>query len=170
MPPFQQTILAERVSGIIGEFAYCGPHRCISAMIDSPDAANNVVGRVFTYADEEAGTVRAGGTGAFAGILILPKTHKSLGTPSGGTLARTLTLPNGTQAEFCQMGEVFVQLGSAGGTIGSSLVYHTTTGVINWTDTPGSPPADHALVPTGVLSRRSASAETPSLAIARLTN
>ena len=58
----------------------------------------------------ENNTVSAGGdAGIFAGILIQPKVATPLrGTAVGGTLADSLTLPDGTPVELLQMGEVFV--------------------------------------------------------------
>ena len=109
---FQTTVLADIRSGIIGELAFTGPTRAVSAMLDSgAGAANNVVGRAFTYASVENNTVKAGGdAGIFAGILIQPKSQALRGTAVGGTLADSLTLPDGTPVELLQMGEAFVGL------------------------------------------------------------
>lgn len=109
---FQTTVLADIRSGIIGELAFTGPTRAVSAMLDSgAGAANNVVGRAFCYASAENNTVSAGGdAGIFAGILIQPKSHALRGTAVGGTLADSLTLPDGTPVELLQMGEVYVAL------------------------------------------------------------
>ena len=46
--------------------------------------------------------MQAGGTGVFAGILANPKVYSNLGTVAGGTLAASLTLPNGVIAEFVE--------------------------------------------------------------------
>lgn len=167
---FQSTVIEDIKSGLIGEIAFDGPTRALSAMIDTgAGAANNVVGRVFTYQDRAGETVKAGGDAVdFAGILVMPKTHSSLGTAAGGTLADTLTLPDGSAGEFLFMGEVYVSLASAGGVIGAALKYNTTTGVIDH----GAPGAGEAAIPNAVISRHNASptAAGQYLAVAKLTN
>lgn len=109
---FQTTVTGDIRSGVIGEIAFDGPTRAVSAMLDSgAGAANNVVGRAFCYANTTNNTVSAGGDGGvFAGILIQPKSHALRGTAADGTLADSLTLPDGTPVELLQMGEVFVGL------------------------------------------------------------
>jgi hypothetical protein len=168
--PFQTTVLADIKSGVIGELAFDGPTRVQTAMLDSgAGAANNVIGRVFTWIDKAANTVQAGGPAAdFAGILVHPKGYSSLGTTAGGTLADTLILPDGVAVELLFMGEVYVSLATTGGTIGAALKYNTTTGVIDF----GAPGAGEAAIPNAVLSRHNASptAAGQFLAVAKLTN
>lgn len=167
---FQTTVAADQRSYLIGEIAFDGPTRAASAMLDSgAGAANNVVGRAFCYASVVNNTVSAGGdAGIFAGILINPKTHALRGTSVGGTLADSLLIPDGTQVELLQMGEVAVSLASTGATIGSLVHYTDTTGEL-----------DHGVASTGetqvpnctvvrVLS--SPTAATAFLAVIRLTN
>jgi len=167
---FQTTVISDNRSGLIGEIAFDGPTRVISGMLDSgAGAANNIVGRVFTWASRADGTFKAGGAAAdFAGILISPKTHTLRGTTAGGTLADSLLIPDGEQVELLSMGEVFVSLATTGGTIGAALKYNTTTGIIDF----GAPGAGEAAVPNGALSRNNASPTATSsfLAVAKLTN
>lgn len=168
--PFQTTVVADIKSGIIGELAFDGPVRALAAMIDTgANAVNNVVGRVFTWIDKNANTVQAGGPVAdFAGILVHPKSYSSLGTAAGGTLADTLTLPDGAAGEFLFMGEIYIALPTTGGVINSPLKYNTTTGIIDF----GAPGAGEAAIPNAVLSRHNASptATGAFLAVAKLTN
>jgi hypothetical protein len=167
---FQTAVVADIKSGVIGEIAYDGPIRVRTAVLDSgAGAANNVIGRVFTWQDRAAETVKAGGAAAdFAGILINPKTHALLGTAAGGTLADSLTLADGTPVELMFMGEVFVSISTTGGTIGAALKYNTTTGVIDF----GTPGAGEAAIPNAVLERHNASptATGAFLGVAKLTN
>lgn len=123
---FQTTVRQLQASGIIGEIAFNGPIRAQPGTIESETAANNVIGRAFTVTSE--GLFRAGGTGIFAGILFNPKVYASYGT-SVGTLEPTLTLPNGTEAEFLLMGIPFVYLPDAA-EIGDLVTYNTTTGAL----------------------------------------
>lgn len=163
---FQTSIAADIVSGYIGELSHKGPMRAIPARIAAnATQADCLIGRAYTYADETAETVRPGGTGQFAGILISPKSY-----PRQDLYDDTLDIPLNSIVQLLQMGYVFVQLASAGASIGSSLVYHTTTGALDWTDTPSSPPADHALVPNAIIDRHMPSSATPRLALVKLTN
>lgn len=167
---FQTTVRADIRSGLIGEIAYDGPTRATSGMLASgAGAANNVIGRVFTWNDRAAGTFKAGGAAVdFAGILVMPKKHALRGTAAGGTLADSLTLPDGVSVEMLQMGEVFVSVATTGATIGAALKYNTTTGVIDF----GTPGAGEAAIPNAVVSRHNASPTSANafLAVAKLTN
>ena len=125
----QSTVKLNQGFGVIGELAFDGPNRTITAAIDSADPANNIVGRAFSYVDSaDDGVVEAGGTGVFAGILGFPKTYASRGTDAGGTLAPTLTLANGEQGEFIRMGEVIVSLSAAASNVGDPVVFDTDSG------------------------------------------
>lgn len=129
----QSTVKLNQGFGVIGELAFDGPNRTITAALDSVDAADNVVGRAFTYTSPaEDNIVEAGGTGVFAGILGLPKTYASRGTDAGGTLAPTLTLANGEQGEFVRMGEMIVSLPVSN--VGDPVTYNTTTGLLGSVD------------------------------------
>lgn len=167
---FQTTVVSDIRSGIIGEIAFDGPTRTLAAMLDSgAGAANNVVGRVFTWIDKAAETVQAGGPAVdFAGILVMPKTHALRGTAAGGPLADSLVLPDGTPVELLSMGFVFVSLATTGATIGTALKYNTTTGIIDH----GTPGAGEAAIPNAVVARHNASptAAGQFLAVAKLTN
>ena len=166
---FQSTVIGDLRSGVIGEISHDGPVRAVTAMIDTgAGAANNVIGRAFTYIDEAAETVQAGGTGYFAGILILSKTHPLQGAAAGGSLADSLVLPDGSPGEFLQMGEVYVSLATTGATIGSAVKYINATGVLDH----GAPGAGETAVPNAVVVRHNASpTDTASfLAVIRLTN
>ena len=167
---FQTTVLADIRSGIIGELAFTGPTRAVSAMLDSgAGAANNVVGRAFTYASVENNTVKAGGdAGIFAGILIQPKSQALRGTAVGGTLADSLTLPDGVAVELLQMGEVFVSLATDGATAGSLVFYDDTTGVLDH----GTAGVGQTQVPNATVVRvePSPTAAGAYLAVVRLTN
>ena len=167
--PFPASVKSELISGVVGEISHDGPMRARPGLLDSPAPENNVIGRAFTYADTAAETMQAGGTGVFAGLLILPKTHVLYGL-AGDSLADTLTLPNGTQCEFMDMGFVTVSLATPSAPIGAAVVYNTGTGVLDWVADPEVPGDDNALVPNCVVDRHNASADTPSLAFVKLTN
>ena len=166
---FPSTVKADLVSGVVGEVSYDGPFRSRPGLLGSLDAANNVIGRAFTYADTAAQTFQAGGEGAFGGILILPKTHVLYGLP-GDTLADSMTLPNGTQGEFAEMGFLTVALASPGATIGAAVVYDLATGELDWVADPSAPGEGRAQVPNCTVDRCNASTDTPSLAFIKITN
>lgn len=167
---FQTTVIADIRSGVIGELAFNGPTRAVSALLDSgAGAANNVVGRAFCYASAENNTVSAGGDGGiFAGILIQPKSHALRGTAAGGTLADSLALPDGVAVELLQMGEVFVSLASDGATIGSLVKYADATGILDH----GAASTGETQVPNATVVRvePSPTAAGAYLAVIRLTN
>lgn len=125
---FQSSVSAAMGFGVPGELAYDGPIRAKSYILSSTDAAYNIFGRACTATNET--TAAAGGTGAFAGILVGPKEHASYGTSAGGPLAPTLTLANNTQASLMTMGTVVVSLPAAA-SIGDLVVYDTTTGALS---------------------------------------
>jgi hypothetical protein len=166
---FPASIKSELISGVVGEISHDGPMRVRPGLLDSVTPEHNVIGRAFTYADTQAQTMEAGGSGVFAGILILPKTHVLYGLP-GDTLADTLTLPNGTACEFMEMGFVAVSLATPSAPIGAAVVYDLTTGELDWVADPETPGAGRALVPNCVVDRHHASVDTPSLAFIKLTN
>lgn len=154
--PIPTSVKTRLISGLPGEIAFDGPTRAITALINTADQTNNLFGRAFTYVDEAVETVGAGGTGAFAGILINPKAY-GIG-PNG-------VAPNWKSAEFLQMGEVYVEL-SAAATIDDVVYFVNATGAIGV----GAPGAGQTAIPNAKVVRHNASTETPRLAVIRLTN
>ena len=142
------------ISGIPGEIAFHGPTRARSAVIDSANEADNKFGRAYTLKDgaPEAGVyVQAGGDGHFAGIMINPKAY---------ALDKGL---NGTQGEFLDMGEVYVELEAEGAKIGDK-VYFKADGSLTTVEDGAT------LIPNCIVERNTPSEETPTLAVIRLTN
>ena len=131
---FQSSVAARMGLGIVGEFYLDGARRVQPALLESPDAANNVFGRAFTVvvgADGNPGSVlvaEAGGTGVFAGILVNPKAHASYGTSAGGPLAPSLTLPNKVVAELCNDAAGLVVSVEGNASPGDWVQYNTDTG------------------------------------------
>lgn len=166
---FPSTVKADLVSGVVGEVSHDGPFRSRPGLLGSLDAANNVIGRAFTYAYTDPQILQAGGIGPFGGILILPKTHVLYGMP-GDTLADSMTLPNGAQGEFAEMGFLTVALASPGATIGKAVVYDLATGELDWANNSAEPGAGKMLVPNCFVDRCNASDDTPSLAFIKVTN
>lgn len=120
--------------GIVGELFLAGPTNAQPGILDSADAADNVIGRAFTVtegaADGSAIKVEAGGTGIFAGILANPKVYASRGTQAGGPLAPTITLPNASVAEFVTMtAGIIVDCGAAN--IGDQIEFSQVDGTLN---------------------------------------
>lgn len=150
------TVKNVMISGLPGEIAFDGPTRVITALVATADASN-VFGRAFTYTDEAVESVSAGGTNEFAGILINPKAY---GISSAGVALQ------GRSAEFLQMGEVYVQLANAGGTIGDAVYYVNATGALG----SGTAGAGQTQIPNAKVVRHNVSSETPNLAVIRLTN
>lgn len=124
---FQSTVQYDQGFGVVGELFLDGPLRAQPAILDSADAANNVIGRYFTL--DADGHAQAGGVGPIAGILANPKVYANLGTLNGGALAPSLVLPNNIVAEFVHMGQIIVALPAAAN-IGDLVTYNTTNGLI----------------------------------------
>lgn len=135
---FQSTVNFERGFGVPGEIFLSGPTRAQPVILESADAAYNIVGATAlttvsggTDADPNLPVIaKAGGTGAFAGILANPKVYASFGTVSGGPLAPTLTLPNEINAEGLTMGQMVVTLENSAD-VGDIVAYDTTTGKLS---------------------------------------
>ena len=171
---FQSTVRADQTAGIIGEFAEGGPIRAFRKILASTAATNNVFGRAFSLTASSDDTVAAGGTGAFAGIMVNPKEHALLGT-STGTLEGSLQLPNSVGATLADMGIIYVDLQNAG-VEGDNIEYDT--GAVTAADAgklysraraEGSPSAANRLfVPNCKLIRNNIPAA--GLAIIQLTN
>ena len=123
--------------GIPGEIAFDGPQRAGPANIVA-SGNPNVIGYAYTLnagGDPNPGasspapsSVRVGGTGLFAGILVNPKSYTTSGTTSGA-LMPSLALPDNSIGEFLGMGEIFVALPAAAA-IGDSVYYDNTTGAL----------------------------------------
>lgn len=156
--PIPSTLGAsELVSGIPGEIAFDGPQRALAAMINTTTEANNVFGRAFTYNDESVESVQAGGTGFFAGVMIVPKAY----------MLDVEYASNWSQGEFLHQGEVYVALDAASDdfTIGAPVWYDTTNGSIGCGTVPATGAAQ---IPGAYVSRHNASPVadgTPRLAV-----
>lgn len=163
---FQSTVRIDQTTGIVGEILFDGPQRAESKILNSADAANNVIGRAFTQSKTVDGEVAAGDTEPFAGILANPLEYATSGT-AAGSLAPTITLPNGTQASLVTMGTMIVDMTTAAA-IGDDVHYVNATGVL-LAVAPGTAPAvGNSLVPNCRVVRQAIAA--PGLAIVQLTN
>lgn len=126
---FQSSVRQLMTYGIVGEVIFDGPQRAEPVILDSADAANNVIGRAFTSPAGEDSTVDAGGTGVFRGILVNPLVYATSGT-TAGALEPTLTLPNNTNVEVLSMGTIIVSLLNAA-SIGDSVMFTQSTGELS---------------------------------------
>jgi hypothetical protein len=157
---FPSSVTTDLAFGIVGELAFDGPYRALSARISHGTAADIVVGRWFTQAAD--GTVRPGGDGAVAGVFMNPK-GQALAASAGNALAPSMTVATGTVGEFCYMGTIVVAVGAAVA-IGNAAKYDTTTGVIGV----GAPGAGEAAIPNARFVRYANAAA--GLAVLELTN
>lgn len=129
---FQSTVRQEQAFGVIGEVIFDGPQRARPANIKDTPAVDNTIGNAFTYEAGVDDSVQIGsaGAGAFAGILVNPKSYSNPGT-AGDTLAATLNLPSNTNAEFLTMGTIVVNLTVVGtGQVGEGIFYVDATGAL----------------------------------------
>lgn len=124
---FPSSVRNALAAGIVGEIVFDGPHRAEPRILNSSDAALNVIGRAFTQVAASDTDVEAGGSGVFAGILANPLEYASYGTAAGGPLAPTITLPNQTGASLVKMGTMIVSL-TTGANIGDEVCFVNATG------------------------------------------
>ena len=159
---FQSTIRADIGAGIVGDAALLGVIVAQPGILNSADAANNVVGRAFTVTGT-GGVFAAGGAGAFAGILANRAEYYSLGTLAGGSLAPTLVLPNGVVGDFVkETPGHFVSLSTAFA-VGNYVTYATATGALGAVATGADVPVGSVILPGAFVERYGSAA--PGLAI-----
>lgn len=158
---FPSTVRSDLAAGVVGELAFEGPLNGEPVLLATPGeggAANNVIGRAFTYLSNPAGAtepnpVRAGGTGTFAGILASPKLYANAGTIDGGSLAPNMTLRNGEVGEVVQMTPgIWVEFPSPCA-VGNLVIYNTTTGELAALAAGQPLPDGYAVVPGAVVVR-----------------
>lgn len=130
---FQSVVNVQYAFGIPGEWYSDAPQRAQPVKLASDSAAYNVIGATaFTMVSADPGTyaasaiAKAGGTGAFAGILMNSKVYATSGG-TGGALDPTMTLPNQIIAELALMGDLNVAL-PAPANIGDLVCFDLTTG------------------------------------------
>lgn len=162
----QTTVRLDQTTGIVGDVAFAGPMRAISAILDTTTAANNVIGRAFTHIAGNDTQVAAGGTGAFAGILFNSKEYVTSG-PSTGALDPTLTLPNNTTVDLLQMGYVFVSLTNLAA-IGNDVHFVQADGTMLAAAAGSTPSAGNTKVPNATVVEYNTTGA--GLAVIRLTN
>lgn len=135
---FQTAIGTDIAAGVVGELAFEGPLNATPGVLNSGDATLNVIGRAFTYVSPSAApvglhakAVQAGGAGAvFCGILANPKVYGNRGTSAGGTLAASMTLPNGEIGEFVQHTPGIYVTFAVAANVGDQVAYTDATGVL----------------------------------------
>lgn len=145
---FQQSINYDYPFGVPGEIVRHGPVKSHAGLLNSASAANNIFGYGFTQLPA-GGTVTAGGTGVFFGIMGNPKTHASFGG-AAGPLSPSFALPNQVVAEFVTYtAGMVVQLPNAS-TIGQQLQMSQLTGALSIPVVPGTADANNTLIPAFV--------------------
>lgn len=126
---FQSTVYIMPAFGTQGDVYNASPMRARSYILNSAQAAYNIIGTTF-YTRSADGVAAAGGTtGQFLGLLVASKQYTSFGTTGGGPLAPTMVLPNGVNADLATMGS-FVTTLPAIANPGDAVLYDNTTGAI----------------------------------------
>lgn len=129
-------------SGVVGEFYSTEPQGSRSLLLVSASAANNVVGRVVTYVDDESDQAGVAASARFAGIIGMPKTLAREG------LGDVTTIANNVAAEIINKGYVFVTLPTVADK-GDFVYWTNATGVLTTIAPDGVPPANSTRVPGG---------------------
>lgn len=162
---FQQKVNFDYGFGVVGEVSFDGPLRSKPGILKSADQANNVFGRVFTLNDD--GTVRAGGEGAFWGVLGNPKEHTFTGRI--GDEGSNAFLPNGISAAFYDMA-IINMLTNKAAEVGFNLWYEIKTGkTIAWAE--GISGTDeYRQVPNAKVARLPQASADGGIIVVQLTN
>jgi len=127
----QSSVAFSQAGGVVGEVVLDGPVRARSVILNSSDAALNVIGRAVTSTASNDNEVAIGGTQPFAGILGFPKEYATSGTTAGGTLAPTMTLPNNAQVAVIELATgVLVSLTNSTVNIGDDVCFVQATGAL----------------------------------------
>lgn len=149
---FPNTVRAGIAAGFVGDLAFDGSLKAEPAVLDSEDAANNVIGRAFTFSGTE-GAVRAGGSASFVGILANKAEYTTAGTTAGGALGPTTTLRNGEVGDFVrQCAGIFVSLDDAFAP-GYYVIYSASTGALRAIPQGNIVPNGWLLVPGASVTR-----------------
>ena len=150
--PFQATVNANQTFGVVGDIVVGDAERGQPAILNSTNAANNVIGRAFRHVAGSDTDVTADGAGVFAGILANSKTYATSGTAAAGTLAPTLVLPNETNAELVtRTAGILVELSTAGN-IGNNVFYADATGILAAAS--GTTLMNHTIIPGAKIVRQ----------------
>lgn len=164
---FPTTVRADIAVGFVGDLAFEGPLKAEPAVLNSADAANNVIGRAFTGTGTD-GEAQAGGDGYFIGILANKAEYTTAGTAAGGALAPSTTLRNGEVGDFVRMTPgIFVTLSNAFN-VGDYVTYTAATGALNAIAQNAVLPGSQRLIPGASVVRYSSA--TSGLAIISLSD
>lgn len=132
--PFQNTVNIKQALGQPGDFYDAAPRRVTVYKLTGIDRTTPCVGRVFTL--DASGEPQLGGVGAFAGLLVNPKSLANQGMDGQAA-------SQGINAELADMGRVIVTT-SGPALPGQAVLYDTATGEIVGT---GSPSGGQAAIP-----------------------
>lgn len=147
----QKTIRQFQTTGIVGDIVLSGPVRAQAGMLNTTNAALNVVGSAMTHVTGENGKFTIGGTGAFAGILSNSKLYALNGT-TAGTLEPTMALPNNTVVQGVTLTSgILVNLKSAAA-IGNKIEFSQTDGTLQANST-GTASEGYTLIPNSKIVR-----------------
>lgn len=131
-------------AGVVGEFYSTEPQAARSLILNSASEANNVIGRVVTFVDNEDQQAGVAASARFAGIIGMPKVLARQG------LDPVTTIANGTVAEILRRGYVFVDLPAVAAK-GDYVYYSDTTGELATVAPTGTAPAGHTRLPGGTV-------------------
>jgi len=159
---FQSTVAQFMGFGVPGELFLDGPFRGQPGIIDS--AGPNTIGFAFSQVAGSPGHFTVGGTGVFGGILGNPKEYALFGTSADGPLAPSLDLPQYSNGAFIDMGEIIVNLTSAGN-IGDTVDYVNSTGALVARTPSYTPAAGTAAVASSVLTIAALTAGSPAIGV-----
>ena len=97
----QKKVYEKQATGVVGDFADNSPKRVAAYVVRANSDKNPLIGCACTLKDKD-NEAQIGGSGSFAGVIVGPKQYAL------ATLETTLELPDGSFAQVCSMGRVYV--------------------------------------------------------------
>lgn len=131
-------------TGVVGEFYSTEPQGVRALILNSASEANNVIGRVATYVDDEDQQAGVAASDRFAGIIGFPKILAREG------LGEVTTIENGRVVDVIHRGYVFVALPGAANK-GDYIYYGDTDGALEAVAPDAAAPAGATRLPGGTV-------------------
>lgn len=136
----QKQVYEKQAAGVIGELADTSPKRVAPYIVKANSDVKPSIGCAYTLSDKEH-ELTIGGSGAFVGVAVGPKQYVT------DTLESSLLLKDGTIAQICSMGHVYVTSKTAV-TPGNIAAFDPANGQIYaYADASAATTAKHTVIP-----------------------
>jgi len=160
----QTTVTRHTAQGMPGEIAYGGGESVQTRQIFGVGGGDGSIG--VAYTEDGGNTAVQGGTGAFAGILIAPKSYDN----RGGVTNTNYAVPSGSPGQLYRsgLGGVWVNLESTSASIGDQVAFSTATGTLVNAAPGAAAPSGHVLIPHAKVDYLDVTGANPTLAVIKI--